>query len=67
MYLVLLSVFRSLVWLLLRLPLNKQGVCLTFDIPIEFKEAEAFRKANGMYVRKNQWRDTTVKVCIDLD
>ena len=23
--------------------------------------------ANGQYVRKNQWRDTTVRVFIDLD
>ena len=40
---------------------------LSFELPLGFKEAEAYRKANGKYVRKNQWRDTTVTVEIDLD
>lgn len=39
----------------------------TFEIPLGFKEAEAYRKANGQILRKNQWRDTTVTVYIDLD
>ena len=39
----------------------------SFEIPLGFKEAEAYRKANGQYLRKNQWRDTTVTVYIDLD
>lgn len=29
--------------------------------------AAAYRKVNGQYVRKNQWRDTNVRVFIDLD
>ena len=40
---------------------------LSFELPLGFKEAEAYRKANGQYLRKNQWRDTTVRVLIDLD
>ena len=40
---------------------------LSFELPLGFEEAAAYRKANGQYVRKNQWRDTTVTVYIDLD
>ena len=40
---------------------------LSFELPLGFKEAEAYRKANGQYLRKNQWRDTTARVLIDLD
>jgi len=60
-------VYPSPVWLPLR-PLSKvEGGSLSFEIPLGFKEAEAYRKANGQYLRKNQWRDTTVTVYIDLD
>ena len=40
---------------------------LSFELPLSFEQAAACRKANGQYVRKNQWRDTTVRVFIDLD
>lgn len=40
---------------------------LSFELPLSFEQAAAYRKANGQYVRKNQWRDTTVRVLIDLD
>ena len=45
------------------------GDCIftSFELPLGFKEAEAYRKANGQYLRKNQWRDTTARVLIDLD
>lgn len=46
---------------------NNRRSSLSFELPLGFKEAEAYRKANGKYVRKNQWRDTTVTVEIDLD
>ena len=53
---------------LLRRLLSKVGrSSLSFELPLGFKEAEAYRKANGQYLRKNQWRDTTVRVLIDLD
>ena len=39
----------------------------TFELPLGFKEAASYRKANGRILRKNQWRDTTVTVYIDLD
>ena len=50
-----------------RLPSKVEGGSLSFELPLGFKEAEAYRKANGQYLRKNQWRDTTVTVYIDLD
>ena len=50
-----------------RLLSKVEGGSLSFEIPLGFKEAEAYRKANGQYLRKNQWRDTTVTVYIDLD
>jgi hypothetical protein len=37
---------------------------LSFELPLSFEQAAAYRKANGQYVRKNQWRDTTVRVLI---
>lgn len=46
---------------------NNRRSSLSFELPLGFKEAEAYRKANGQYLRKNQWRDTTVRVLIDLD
>lgn len=61
------SVCPSLVWPPLRLPLKVGRSSLSFELPLGFKEAEAYRKANGQYLRKNQWRDTTVRVLIDLD
>jgi hypothetical protein len=36
-------------------------------LPLSFEQAAAYRKANRQYVRKNQWRDTTVRAFIDLD
>jgi len=40
---------------------------LSFELPLSFEQAAAYRKVNGQYVRKNQWRDTTVREFIDLD
>lgn len=37
---------------------------LSFELPLSFEQAAAYRKANGQYVRKNQWRDITVRVPI---
>ena len=46
---------------------NNRRSSLSFELPLSFEQAAAYRKVNGQYVRKNQWRDTTVKVLIDLD
>ena len=62
------SVYRLHDLLLHRLLLTKVGrSSLSFELPLGFEQAAAYRKANGQYVRKNQWRDTTVRVFIDLD
>ena len=39
---------------------------LSFELRLSFEQAAAYRKANGQYVRKNQWRDTTERKFIDL-
>ena len=46
---------------------NNRRSSLSFELPLSFEQAAAYRKANGQYLRKNQWRDTTVRVLIDLD
>lgn len=46
---------------------NNRRSSLSFELPLSFERAVAYRKANGQYVRKNQWRDITVRVFIDLD
>jgi len=62
------AAFESSTLALLHRQLSKvEGGPLSFELPLGFKEAEAYRKANGQYLRKNQWRDTTVTVYIDLD
>lgn len=45
---------------------NNRRSSLSFELPLSFEQAAAYRKVNGQYVRKNQWRDTTVRVLIDL-
>ena len=61
------SVYLSQDWLRHRLLLQIGRSSLSFELPLSFEQAAAYRKANGQYVRKNQWRDTTVRVFIDLD
>ena len=46
---------------------NNRRSSLSFELPLSFEQAAAYRKVNGQNVRKNQWRDTTVRVLIDLD
>ena len=46
---------------------NNRRSSLSYELPLSFEQAAAYRKVNGQYVRKNQWRDTTVRVLIDLD
>lgn len=35
---------------------------LFMTLQVSFEEAEAYRKAAGCYLRKNQWEDLTVDV-----
>ena len=44
---------------------NNRRSSLSFELPLSFEQAAAYRKVNGQYVRKNQWRDTTVREFID--
>ena len=37
---------------------------LYFDFSIDYKQALAYRKANGDYLRKGQWNDLYVEVYI---
>ena len=46
---------------------NNRRSSLSFELPLSFEQAAAYRKVNGQYVRKNQWRDTTVREFIDFD
>ena len=46
---------------------NNRRSSLSFELPLSFEQAVAYRKANRQYVRKNRWRDITVRVFIDLD
>lgn len=37
---------------------------LYFELGIDYEKALAFRKANGDYLRKGQWKDLQVEVYI---
>ena len=67
MYPVHRSVYRSLDWQRHRRLYKVGRSSLSFELPLSFEQAAAYRKANGQYVRKNQWRETNVTVYIDLD
>lgn len=36
-----------------------------FDFKVDYEQALAFRKANGGYLRKGQWKDITVEVYLN--
>lgn len=59
------SVCRSLALLLHRqLSTVGRGSNLYFELSIDYEKALAFRKANGDYLRKGQWKDLQVEVYI---
>lgn len=70
MYLAHLSVFRSLVLQQLRQLLRKginQRIAIQWDFPITFEMARAYQKANGKYLRQNQWENNiTLVMCLEL-
>lgn len=69
MYLAHLSVFRSLVLQQLRQLLQKeinQRIAIQWDFPITFEMARAYQKANGKYLRQNQWEDITLVMSLEL-
>lgn len=69
MYLAHLSVFRSLVLQqhrqLLRKGIN-QRIAIQWDFPITFEMARACQKANGKYLRQNQWENITLVMSLEL-
>lgn len=69
MYLAHLSVFRSLVLQQLRQLLRKeinQRIAIQWDFPITFEMARAYQKANGKYLRQNQWENITLVMSLEF-
>mgnify|MGYP006968147455 CR=1 FL=1 len=69
MYPAHLSVFQSLVLQQLRQLLQKginQRIAIQWDFPITFEMARAYQKANGKYLRQNQWEDITLVMSLEL-
>ncbi len=64
-----LSVFLLLDLLLLRL-LSRIGInpklTVSWDFPITYEMAKAYRKAHGEYLRENQWEDITMVMCLEI-
>ncbi|MGN1102406.1 MAG: hypothetical protein ACI4RG_09450, partial [Huintestinicola sp.] len=64
-----LSVCRSQDWLLHRLRSAKvvnHKFALVWDFKITYEMAKNWRKAHNAYLRQNQWKDLTVRVCLDI-
>ena len=51
--------------LLLLIGIN-QKIAIQWDFPITFEMARAYQKANGKYLRQNQWEDITLVMCLEL-
>ena len=39
---------------------------LVWDFKITYEMAKNWRKAHNAYLRQNQWKDLTVRVCLDV-
>ena len=44
----------------------KPEFALVWDFKITYEMAKNWRKAQGAYLRQNQWKDLTVRVCLDV-
>ena len=51
--------------LLLLIGIN-QKIAIQWDFPITFEMARAYQKANGKYLRQNQWEDITLVMSLEL-
>ncbi|RGF42073.1 hypothetical protein DW017_06710 [Ruminococcus sp. AF37-3AC] len=40
-------------------PFAQLQIAIQWDFPITFEMASAYQKANGKYLRQNQWEDIT--------
>ena len=58
-------VFTFLHRLLLLIGIN-QKIAIQWDFPITFEMARAYQKANGKYLRQNQWENITLVMCLEL-
>lgn len=43
---------------------SKVGECYLFSVKLDFEKAKEYRKSYGAYLRKNQWNDIEVDVCM---
>ena len=43
-----------------------QKIAIQWDFPITFEMARAYQKANGKYLRQNQWEDITLVMSLEL-
>ncbi len=60
-----LSLILHLHRLLLQIGINPK-LTISWDIPITYDMARAYQKAKGRYVRRNQWKDITLVMCLEL-
>ena len=44
----------------------KPEFALVWDFKITYEMAKSWRKAHNAYLRENQWKDLTVRVCLDV-
>mgnify|MGYP003291035003 CR=1 FL=1 len=43
-----------------------QKIAIQWDFPITYEMARAYQKANGKYLRRNQWEDITLVMSLEL-
>ncbi len=43
-----------------------QKIAIQWDFPITYEMARAYQKANGKYLRQNQWEDITLVMSLEL-
>lgn len=51
--------------LLLVIRIN-QKIAVQWDFPITYEMARAYQKANGKYLRRNQWENITLVMSLEL-
>ena len=39
---------------------------MSWEFPITYEMAKAYKKAHGSYLRKNQWRDIKMVFCLEV-
>ena len=59
------SLFTNLHRRLLRVSSHSQ-IALTWDFTITYEMARAYQKANGKYLRENQWTDIVMTLALEI-